>query len=84
MRAILAGLTLAVFAAVGSSKAQYDPAASRAENQANALNRSMTRDQQNRSAAQQNQFETNALRTESSRPSAPLVPYQAAPGRTNR
>lgn len=59
--------------------AQYDPAASRAENQLNSLNRSMTQQQQSRAIQQQNQFETNAIRNELSRPAPPpLVPNVGA------
>lgn len=68
---LLAGLVAAPVAGL----AQYDPAASRAENQVNSLNRSMGQQQQLRSIQQQNQFETNALRNELTRPAPPpLVP----------
>lgn len=68
----LLGALLAVPAA---ALAQYDPAASRAENQVNALSRSISRQQQDRAVQQQNQFETNALRNEMTRPAPPpLVP----------
>lgn len=55
--------------------AQYDPSASRAENNVNSLNRSMEQQQRGRAVQQQNQFETNALRNELTRPAPPpLVP----------
>lgn len=70
--ALLSGTLLAVPAA---ALAQYDPAASRAENQVNSLSRSISRQQQDRAVQQQNQFETNALRNEMTRPAPPpLVP----------
>lgn len=72
----LAGCATALVA-ISPSFAQYDPGASRAENQVNAINRSIARQQQDRAAQQQNQFEINSLRNELSRPAAPMVP---APG----
>ncbi len=53
--------------------AQNDPAASRSESQVNSLNRSIDTQQQNRAVQQQNQFETNALRNELSRPASPPI-----------
>ena len=59
----------------GVALAQYDPGASRAENQVNSINRSMMRQQQIRGIEQQNRFETNAMRNELSKPAPPpLVP----------
>ena len=57
----------------GVALAQYDPAASRAENQVNSLNRSMMQQQQIRGIEQQNRFETNAMRNELSKPAPPPV-----------
>jgi hypothetical protein len=57
----------------GVGLAQYDPAASRAENQVNSLNRSMMQQQQIRGIEQQNRFETNAMRNELSKPAPPPV-----------
>lgn len=75
MRAFVTALGLALVVGGATAQAQYDPAASRAENQVNSLNRSMTTHQQDRAAAQQNQFETNSLRNELSRPvPPPLAP----------
>lgn len=76
MRAVFYVAVLgALHASSGAALAQYDPAASRAENQLNSLNRSMTQQQQTRAIQQQNQFETNAIRNELSRPAPPpLVP----------
>lgn len=69
--AVLVGL----LAVPAGAFAQYDPAASRAENQVNTLNRTMSQQQQSRALQQQNQFETNAMRNEISRPAPPpLVP----------
>ncbi|MDB5591878.1 MAG: hypothetical protein JWR86_2403 [Enterovirga sp.] len=85
MRAVLracmaaAGLVAALPAA---AQGLAVPPANRAESQVNAINRAITADQQNRAAAQQNQFEVNALRNQLSRPPAPpLFPsYGVAPG----
>lgn len=84
MRAFATGLALTALLAATAAGAQVQPlpSTSRAEQQVNSLNRSMAVDQQNRSAAQQNQFEVNSLRNEISRPAPPpLVPnYGVAPG----
>lgn len=76
MRPVLTLAALGVLLAAASpASAQYDPAASRGLNQVDSLNRAMTRQQQSRAIQQQNQFETNALRNELSRPAPPpLVP----------
>ena len=75
MRALLlAALFAGSLAAPTLAPAQYDPYASRAENQVNSLNRDMTRQQQSRAFQQQNQFETNSLRNDLSRTVPPLVP----------
>lgn len=77
---VLAAALAAASAVAGSAAlAQYDPAASRAENQVNAINRSIQGQQQSRATQQQNQFESNALRTELSRP-APSLPTPVGPG----
>lgn len=57
----------------GVALAQYDPAASRAENQVNSINRSMQQQQQIRGIEQQQRFETNAMRNELSKPAPPPV-----------
>lgn len=83
MRAFATGVGLTFLVAASAAGAQVQlPATSRAEQQVNSLNRSMAVEQQNRSAAQQNQFEVNSLRNELSRPAPPpLVPnYGVAPG----
>jgi len=71
---LLAALFAGSLAAPTLAPAQYDPYASRAENQVNSLNRDMTRQQQSRAFQQQNQFETNSLRNDLSRAVPPLVP----------
>jgi hypothetical protein len=73
MRPILLGIALAGLVA-GSAFAQgaiVGP--SRGEQNVDSLNRSMATQQQNRAAAQQNQFDNNSLRNDMARPSAPLV-----------
>lgn len=77
-KTLLAALVLGLVA--GPAAAQYDPMASRAENQVNSLNRSMSAQEQNRAATQQNQFEVNSLRNTLSRPVPPPIGTQAAPG----
>ena len=73
MRAVVTGLgILGLLAAPALAQIQTLPETSRSESQVNSLNRQMQSDQQNRAAAQQNQFETNALRNQASRP-APSV-----------
>ena len=73
--AVLAGGLAASFAA----SAQYDPSASRAENHVGALSRSITAQERSRAVQQQNQFETNAIRSQISRPPPPpLVPSPMA------
>ena len=57
----------------GMALAQYDPGASRAENQVNSINRSMMQQQQIRGVEQQQRFETNAMRNELSKPAPPPV-----------
>lgn len=77
MRRTTYALALAALLAVPTAgfAQYYDPGASRAENQVNSMNRSMSQQQQLRSMQQQNQFETNALRNQLSRPPPPpLVP----------
>lgn len=54
------------------------PETSRAEAQSSAINNSLAAQGQSRAAAQQNQFEVNSLRNESSIRSAP-APIVAAP-----
>ena len=83
MRALATGLGLTMLVAATAAVAQVQqlPATSRAEQQVNTINRSIAVEQQNRSAAQQNQFEVNSLRNQLSRPAPPpLVPYGPGPG----
>lgn len=79
MRPVLSALALAAAIAAGPAAAQYDPSATRTENQINSTNRSMSVQQQNRATQQQNQFENNAIRNELSRP-APSLPTPVGPG----
>ncbi|TDR88096.1 hypothetical protein [Enterovirga rhinocerotis] len=61
------------------ASAQYDSAASRAENQVGSINRSITTQERGRALQQQNQFETNAIRNQITRPAPPpLVPSPMA------
>lgn len=85
MRAVLMSCgfaaVLALAPAALAQGLQVPPSSGRAEQQVNSINRSMRIDQQNRAAAQQNQFEVNSLRNEISRPAPPpLVPHGVAPG----
>lgn len=70
---------LALGLAAPAAQAQYDPAAPRSLNQVDSINRSMMSQQENRASAAQNQFETNALRNQLSRPALPSI--APAPGR---
>lgn len=79
MRATLPALAAAALLMAAPAFAQYDPNATRTENQNAASNRAMTNQQQNRSVQQQNQFENNSLRNELSRP-APSLPTPVGPG----
>lgn len=79
MRPTLPALAAALLLAAGPAFAQYDPSATRTENQNAASNRSMSNQQQNRAVQQQNQFENNSLRNELSRP-APSLPTPIGPG----
>ena len=80
MRAYLAaGGAAAALLMAGPGFAQIAPLpeTSRAEAQSNALNNSLTTQSQNRSAVQQNQFETNSLRSQSS--VQPVTPSYTGP-----
>lgn len=79
MRTTVPALAALLAVSAAPALAQYDPSATRAENQVNSLNRSVTTQQQNRAVQQQNQFETNSLRNELSRP-APSLPTPVGPG----
>ena len=79
MRPTLPALAAAFLLVAGPAFAQYDPYATRTENQNAASNRSMSNQQQNRAVQQQNQFENNSLRNELSRP-APSLPTAIGPG----
>ena len=79
MRLVASTIVLVTLATALPASAQYDPQSTRAENQVNSINRSMSNQQQNRAVQQQNQFENNSLRNELSRP-APSLPIQVAPG----
>lgn len=84
--AAVAGIAVAIAAAAGPASAQIQqlPATSRAEAQTNAINNSLATQQQTRGIVQQNQFETNAIRSDLSRPSValptPVAPAIVAPG----
>ena len=78
MRTFVTSLgVLGLLAGPALAQVQQLPATSRAENQVNSLNRSMETQQQNRAAAQQNQFEVNSLRNAQSRPAVTPAPVPA-------
>ena len=68
-------------ALAGAAAAQIQPLAptSRGEAASSGINNSLAIQQQNRAAAQQNQFEINSLRNEQSRPVAPPVVAPISP-----
>ena len=81
MRAVaIAAASILGFLSAPAFSQGYDPGASRAENQVNSINRSMTTQQENRASAAQNQFETNALRGQISRPAPPPITPPPATG----
>ncbi|MGA0597217.1 hypothetical protein [Enterovirga sp. CN4-39] len=76
MRMAIIGMTLAAgFAGATPALAQIErlPETSRSEAQAGAINRSLDAQSRSRIQTQQNQFEINSLRNESSRATAPIV-----------
>ena len=81
MRGLMTILTVAGLCAAAPALAQIEqlPSTSRGEAQVNSLNRSMSNDQQNRGASQQNQIELNSLRLQQSRPPVSL-PAPSVPG----
>lgn len=68
---VMAGMVIAGVASLPAAAQYYDPQASRAENTIGSINRSITSQQQNRGAAAQSQFETNAIRGQLSQPTSP-------------
>jgi P pilus assembly chaperone PapD len=88
MRPILAALCLVAFAFPALAQIERLPTTSRAEAQANAINNSLVNEGRNRAAAQQNQFEINSLRNESSRaviaPPIVVAPPIAGPAPVGR
>jgi hypothetical protein len=89
MRPILLTLAaLAVSTLPAAAQIQPLPETSRSEAQSNALNNALVREGQSRGVTEQNQFEINALRNQSSRAvsSPPIVvaPPIAGPGPVNR
>ena len=79
-RLLTALIGLGAWMGASGAMAQYDPGASRAENQINSTNRAIAVEQQNRAAAQQNQFELNAIRGQLSRPAPPPMTPPPAGG----
>ena len=76
MRIIIVGTALAAaLATAAPALAQIErlPETSRSEAQASGINRSLNVQGQSRLQNQQNQFEINSLRNESSRSAAPIV-----------
>ena len=72
---LLAFGAMCLSAVPGLAQIQQLPATSRSEAQTNAISRSLGEQGQDRAAAQQNQFEINSLRTESSvRPAVTAPP----------
>ena len=88
MRPILAALVVVAMGAPAIAQVERLPTTSRSEAQANAINNSLVNESQNRAAAQQNQFEINALRNESSRavvaPPIVVLPPIAGPAPVGR
>ena len=80
MRAAITAASILGLLAIPATAQIYDPAAPRAENQVNSLNRSMAIQEGNRAAAAQNQFETNAIRNQLSRPAPPPITPPPATG----
>lgn len=75
MRYFIALATLAAAASAVPASAQIErlPETSRSEAQSGAINRSLEAQGRSRVQSQQNQFEINSLRNESSRTAAPVV-----------
>jgi hypothetical protein len=69
----LAAGGMALAASVASAQIERLPETSRSESQVNQLNREMRSDQQTRGIVQQQQFETNQLRTQIQTAPAPTV-----------
>ena len=82
-RAALSAALLTGAAAGAQAQIQQLPSTSRGEAQSNAINNSLSVQQQNRAADQQTQFEVNSLRNQSSRsvspPSVVVAPPIAGP-----
>lgn len=74
MSRLFIALALGGFATAAIAQTGSNVVPPRAESQVGGINQSIMSQQQNREVGQQNQFETNSLRSDASRPSGP-APY---------